>query len=301
MVNWIRQNKLATLLILILLLVVFKDNLPVFRTARLATKQVSYDQAGMEPAMAPLESIGSNFSLPISREVAPVQQEERLVVEQSSMSLVVAEVQKTAEKVMDYAKEVGGYMVSSSLTRPEEAPFATVVVRVPQDKFRETLEQFRKMAIRVASENILGTDVTSEYVDIEARVATLQKTKAKFESILEGATQVQDILQVQRELVNLQEQIDRLKGRQNYLEQTAKLSKITVYLSSDEFALPYVPAKPFRPETIFKQAVRSLVGSLRGLAKAGIWIGVYSVIWLPVLVIFLLVRKWRRGKPAGIK
>jgi hypothetical protein len=101
--------------------------------------------------------------------------------------------------------------------------------------------------------------------------------------------------------VSLQDQIDVLKGRQKYLEQTAKLSKITVYLSSDEFALPYVPAKPFRPETIFKQAVRSLVLTLRDLAKAGIWIGVYSIVWLPVLVIILLVRKWRKRKPAGIK
>ncbi|KPJ70501.1 hypothetical protein AMJ51_01675 [Microgenomates bacterium DG_75] len=121
------------------------------------------------------------------------------------------------------------------MTSPEEAPFATVIVRVPADNFRATLDFFRSLAVKVTSERILGTDVTDEYVDIEARLATLEKTKVKFEEIMEKATEVQDILNVQREIIRLQDQIDALKGRQKYLEQTAKLAKITAYLSTDEY------------------------------------------------------------------
>lgn len=235
---------------------------------------------------------------PPQPEYAPTEKEERLVVEESSMSLVVLKVRETADKIVDKAKEIGGFMVSTSLSRPEEAPFATVVVRVPTEKFRETLDYFRTLAVKVSSENILGTDVTAEYVDIEARLATLEKTKTKFEAILEQATKVQDILQVQRELINLQDRIDTLKGRQRYLEQTAELAKITVYLSTDELALPYAPAKPFRPTVIFKLAVRSLVRTLRSVVTAVIWIGIYAVIWLPVILIIYFVRKWRQKKPA---
>ncbi len=154
------------------------------------------------------------------------------------------------------------------------------------------LDYFRDLAVKVSSERILGTDVTAEYVDIEARLETLEKTKAKFEEIMEKATAVQDILNVQRELIRTQDQIDALKGQQKYLEQTAKLAKITIYLSTDEYALPYVPAKPFRPQVVFKLAVRSLVGSLRSVATATIWIVVYAVIWLPALLIFIFLRRW---------
>ena len=153
-------------------------------------------------------------------------------------------------------------MVSSSLTQPEEAPYAVVVVRIPSNNFRSILDNFRQMAIKVTSENITGRDVTDEYVDIEARLTTLEKTKARFEEIMDQAVKIDDILRVQREIISLQSQIDNLKGRQQMLEQTAALSRITIYLSTDEIALPYTPSDTFRPTVIIKQAIRSLILNL---------------------------------------
>lgn len=182
-------------------------------------------------------------------------------------------------------------MVSSSLSQPEEAPYANVVVRVPAKSLKATLDYFRSLSIKVSSENLFGTDVTDQYVDIQARLDTLNKTKAKFEEILVKADKVTDILEVQRQIIYIQDQIDSLKGQQQYLEKTAELAKITLYLSTDEFSLPYAPSAPFRPAVIFKYAVRSLVGTLRGIVQALIWIGVYSVIMVPVLLVVYFVRR----------
>lgn len=295
--DWIKRNKLITLLVVIVLFFVFKELFPSFWRIQPLTRKVGFEQA----VEAPLGKIGAP---PLTRDIIsqpefpPTEQKERLVIEESRLSLVVLNVRETTDKIIDYAKQAGGFMVSTSLTHPEEAPFATVVIRVPAENFREVIDYFRTLAVKVSSENLLGIDVTAEYVDIEARLATLEKTKAKFESILEQATSVQDILQVQRELVNLQEQIDALKGRQKYLEQTAKLAKITIYLSTDELALPYVPAKPFRPSVIFKRAVRSLVGTARSLVTLLIWVAVYTPVWLPIILIVLFIKKWRKKPPS---
>ncbi|TSC54123.1 MAG: hypothetical protein LiPW16_150 [Microgenomates group bacterium LiPW_16] len=297
--DWIKKNKLVTALLVVVLLLVAKEFLPGFWQMRPLKREIGFEQA----VEAPLGKIGApslTRGIIPQPEYPPTEQEERLIIEESRLSLVVLNVRETTDKIIDYAKQAGGFMVSTSLTHPEEAPFATVVVRVPAENFREAIDYFRTLAVKVSSENILGTDVTAEYVDIEARLATLEKTKAKFESILAQATAVSDILQVQRELINLQEQIDSLKGRKTYLEKTAKLAKITVYLSTDEFALPYVPAKPFRPSVIFKQAVRSLIGTARGIATLSIWIVVYAPIWIPILFIIFFIRKWRK-KPSEIK
>lgn len=291
MIEWIKRNKLVTFLIILLLFFLGKDLFSVssFQQSRLKTAPLESgvgEEIGLMPA-------AGGLSLPISRqEAAPTETKDRLVVEESSLSMVVASVRETGDKIIDQAKSAGGYMVSTSLTNPEEAPFATVVVRVPADDFRAVLDYFRSLAIKVTSENIRGTDVTDEYVDIEARLTTLEKTKAKFEEIMAKATQVQDILEVQRQLIYIQDQIDALKGRQKYLEQTAKLAKITVYLSTDEYVLPYAPSEAFRPAVVFKQAVRSLVRTLRSLAKAFIWIGVYAIVWLPAIMVIFFIRKW---------
>lgn len=299
-IDWIKQNKLVALIIVILLYFVVKDYFLGYFYSVVPLQKTYQAPMGEFGAIEDIEyapATGGIGMLPIpGREYAPTETEERLVVEESTMSLVVTNVGETSDKVIDHAKSAGGYMVSTSLTNPEEAPFATVVVRIPAEKFRTALDYFRSLGVKVTSERILGTDVTDEYVDIEARLVTLEKTKDKFEEILEIATEVQDILNVQRQLIYVQDQIDDLKGRQKYLEQTAKLSKITVYLSTDEFALPYAPTETFRPRLIFKLAVRSLVRALRSIVRLLIWIGVYAVVWIPVGLIVFFVWKWKKKK-----
>jgi len=286
-----KKNLLTVALLLLVLLLVYKEFQPAIRplTGGIGKSEMMFESVAEAPGL-----VGQRGIIPPPSSLPPVESEDRLIVEKSSMSLVVSQVREVADKIIDHAKQVGGFMVSTSLTRPEEAPFAAVVIRVPADKFRETLDYFRNLAIKVSSENILGTDVTAEYIDIKARLTTLEKTKVKFESILDQATRVEDILKVQRELINLQDRVDALKGRQEYLEQTAKLAKITVYLSTDELALPYAPAKPFRPAVIFKLATRSLIRTLRSTVTLLVWLGVYAVIWLPIILVIFFIKKRKK-------
>jgi hypothetical protein len=289
MLNWIRQNKALTITLLIIGYLLWKNN-NVIPTPLDITP--SY-QMGFKESVAPPLSF-SRRSLPVAGggNIAPSESTDRLVVQESSLSLVVKDVREVSEKIVDFAKQNDGFMVNQNFSSPEEAPFATITVRIPSIKLQQVLNYYRGLTVKVSSENLLGTDVTDEYVDIEARLGTLNKTKAKFEEIMAKATEIQDILNVQRELISLQDQIDSLKGRQDYLEKTAKLAKITIYLSTDEFSLPYAPAETFRPEVIFKKAVRALVLTLRGIAEKLIWIAVFSVIWVPALIIVYFINRW---------
>lgn len=294
MIDWIKRNKLTLLLVVVIALLLIRNNqfIPLERQATIPSVMMETDGVGGAAGPVNVKSI----PVPVVDQYTPTRAQNRLVVQESSMSMVVSDVRKTSDEIVAKAQNLGGYMVDSSVTNPEEAPFATVSIRVPADQLKNALDYFRSLAVKVTSENIQGTDVTDQYTDITARLETLDKTRAKFEEIMDKASQVQDILTVQRELVNLQDQIDSLKGQQQYLEQTAKLAKITVYLSTDEFALPYVPTNNFRPEVIFKEAVRSLVSNVRNFAGMLIWVVVYGVVWIPLLIIsYLILRKRKQN------
>lgn len=229
--------------------------------------------------VAKVSSLGIAPSSMMFDEAAPVVQENRLVVRNTNLSLKVNDVRRIVDEIALKASQFGGFLVSSSLNVPDGPATGQVDIRVLSDKLPEALKAIRALGVKVISESVMGTDVTSEYVDLTARLETLLKTKVKFEKIMESATQVGDLLNVQRELINLQSQIDSLRGQQKYLEQTAKLSLITVYLGTDELALPYAPDESWRPTVVFKQAVRSLVKSIRELGTVLIWVFVYIPVW----------------------
>lgn len=305
MINWIKQNKLTAFLLIIVLYFLFFQRI-VSGLFGLSTKQATFSgtpsttfdrSAGVpEMGVSKLGSISMPNIIPPQPNYPPTDTQNRLVVQESNLSLLVKNVREVADLIVTFAQKSGGYMVSSSLANPQDVASATVVIRIPAEKLKETLEFLRGNAVKVVSENLWGEDVTDQYTDINARLATLNTTKAKFEEIMTKATEVQDILNVQREIINLQSQIDSLKGQQLYMEKTAQLAKITVYLSTDELALPYAPSETWRPDVIFKTAVRSLIQNVRNLGTLLIWAGVYSVIWVPVLVLYLIYRRRKSSK-----
>jgi hypothetical protein len=124
----------------------------------------------------------------------------------------------------------------------------------------------------------------------------MEKTKAKIQAIMDQATRVSDLIDIQNQLNNVQRQIDNYKGQQKYLEQTAKLTRITVNLSTDELALPYTPDKAWRPEAVFKAAVRSLVGLLRSVAGGLIWIAVFAPALAVLVAVAWVIRRLARGR-----
>lgn len=294
---WIKNNKFTTLLLLIILFLVLRLGVSGSSLPSKSSSSSNSESAGRGgvPNPALKSQMADTAMMAPGAESAPQPEiTERKVVEESNVSMVVDDVRGKMDKILDETKKKEGYMVSSTLNQPEEAPFANLVLRVPNKELRPMLVMLRSLAIKVTSENLRGTDVTDQYTDLEARLKTLETTKAKFEEIMAKAYVVNDIMQVQQQLVYIQDQIDSIKGQQQYLDKTSENSKLTIYLSTDEFSLPYAPQDSFRPSVIFKQAVRSLVSALRGLAKAAIWIVVFGVIWVPVVIIIYLLKKYRK-------
>lgn len=220
-----------------------------------------------------------------------LKQSGQVVIQESSLSLVVSDVRKVADSITSYAKGLGGIFVSQSLTQPEEAPLAIVSVRVPTDKFDQSVEYFRNLSVKVSSENLVGTDVTRQSQDLDAQIKILEEGIRRLSEIRDRATTTADILAATREILSLQQQLDYLTSQKKALAEAVGMALITAHLSTDELSLPYQPTTGFRPEAIFKQAVRDLVASLYRAGEAAIWLGVYSVIWVPALLII-----WALGK-----
>jgi hypothetical protein len=296
-ITWIKANKLAAILLLVVGYFVFKNLTPSLLLNRsISAPGVGGEFVGYDSGSS--LKINTAETLPYRSGVAPAPEvTDRIVITESSLSLVVKKVNEIQKTIQKKAEELGGYLVNINTSNPSEAAAASgsITVRVPQKKLDEALDYFRGLAAKVVFESINGQDVTDEYVDIETRLNNLGKVKTKYEEILAKAEKVDDIMQVQNQLVNLQSQIDNLKGQQKYLEKSAEFSKVTVYLSTDELALPYAPTETWRPTVIFKKAVRSLVGSVRKIGSLIIWVAVYSIIWIPALVIYKLIQR-RRNK-----
>ena len=86
------------------------------------------------------------------------------------------------------------------------------------------------MAEDVESEVTTSQDVTDEYFDLQSRLKNQQATEEALIRLLDRAESVEHALAVQRELSSVQENVERLLGRIELLEETSAYSLITVNL-----------------------------------------------------------------------
>ena len=157
----------------------------------------------------------------------------------------------------------------------------------------------RQMAVRVDDERVASDDVTQEYVDLQARLRAQEAAESRYLALMERAQNVNDVVTVQRELTSVRATIEQIKGRIQYLERSSAMSLITIRLTPK--ANPQPLADPgWSPNEQVREAVRTLVDLGQYLATVGIWIAVFSPLWLPVaLAVLWLSRRSRNSGKVG--
>lgn len=217
--------------------------------------------------------------------------DERKFQTDTSYSIQVKKVKDVITTLETKAKELGGFLVSKDIRTPDGAENGYVSVRIPNDKVDDFKKTISDNSVKIVSEYSWGNDITKQYVDTAERLRTYEATKAIYEQMLNKATAFDDILRAQQLIIQTQDQIDALKGDMQYLDGQSKTTLITVNLSTDEYELPLAPSQAFRPEAEFKNAVRSLLVTLRQVAYAVIWLAVYAVVLIPAFLLGKFVWK----------
>ena len=291
MLNWIKSHKILSIIIAFLLLFAFYslsiDRYAIYSNipgaSVMPSEKYSYSSIS-----------GGNDAMYSGRgQAAPTPDiEERKIAENSKFSLLVKNVTETTDNIKKKISEIkGAYTVSSNINRGEYSDTANIVIRVPVANVEEIKTFLRDSSVKVISENIERKDITDSYVDIERRLSDLEKQRIRFEQILNSADTVEELMSVQNAIFQLQNQIDSYQGQLNYMKGITRTSKITIYLATDEMSLPYAPENPWKPEAVFKNAVRSLLTTLQGIGKLLIWVAVYSPLVLVLVVTYVIIKK----------
>lgn len=307
--NWTKNNKLATFIIFVLgLVVIFKGQygyIPYMMGNRslyqsdintISGREVSTSPEKMIAGGAPRGMGGGGVNIPYAQATPTLNVTDRKVITEASLSLQVKSVEETVNNVTTKVNGLGGYVVNANISRPEFGESATLTVRVPSAAITEFLSFVKTNAVKVINENISGSDITDQYVDLDTRLAQLVAQKTKLEAILNSAVTVQDIMAVQPYITQIQNEIDSVKGQTNYIDGATKSSLISMYLSTDELSLPYAPEQSWRPQAILKNAIRSLILHVQTAGTALIWLGVYSLVIVPALSIVLIIYLLKKRK-----
>jgi hypothetical protein len=227
---------------------------------------------------------------------------QRMVIRNATLTLIVEDPLESMEAISLMAEELGGFVVNSSMYQTStssnvEVYNASITIRVEAENLNRALSELRESALEVRSENVSGQDVTQEYTDLESSLRNAELAEQELQEILEQAVDADDILAIYEQLRQIRGEIERIKGRIQYIEQSVSLSAISIELIADEAAQP-IEIGGWRPAGVAKEAIEDLIRGLQSLADFLIRFGICG---LPVLILggvplYLIVRAIRRRR-----
>jgi uncharacterized protein DUF4349 len=193
------------------------------------------------------------------------------------------------------AARVGGYVGNANVVAGREQHRTAVLeVKVPAERFDDLIAGLRPLG-RVESVNVSAQDVGEEYVDVTARIANARRLEERLIDLLATrAGKLQDVLNVERELARVREEIERHEGRLRYLRSRTSLSTLSVSLHEP---LP-ITGNPSAGDVVAEAFRRAWLNLLALLAGAIASLGVLVPLVLVGGTAVAGFRRWRRPAPA---
>ncbi len=124
-------------------------------------------------------------------------------------------------EIFSLAEESGGYV--------ESAFSGIIVIRVPVEKFDEMFERVLGLG-EVVRKSVETYDVTEYFRDLSVRLEIAEKTRDRLYKLLEKTDDVDERLELLREIRRLTDEIERIKQNLELIKKQISFSRITIEL-----------------------------------------------------------------------
>lgn len=189
------------------------------------------------PAAGAADSAPLTAPLPQEAPKAPPVQ--RDVVKTATMTVTVGDPTAAADRAADIATDAGGRVDSRTEDRGSALNRArvTLSLRVPADELDGAIDRLKQLGT-VETLDLQTEDVTSQRVDLDARIKALQTSVDRLLSIMRDARDPSALIEAENALSQRQADLDSLRAQRAALGEQIAFSTITVEVLAEQAGGP---------------------------------------------------------------
>ncbi len=207
---------------------------------------------------------------------------DRKIIRSGDLRFEVDDLEAARGNILERVKTSGGYVEGDERGDWGRSRSVTLRVRIPADRFDAFVQELQGLG-RLESQNINATDVTSEWVDVEARITAKRTVEKRYLELAAQAKNVPEMLEVERELGNVRAEIESMEARMKSLRDQVGMSTLTITCTKQQALV-----ERFSPKfgVAFKEGWNNLL-------RFAVWL---ANLWPFVILIGVSVWWWRRRR-----
>ncbi len=268
-------------------------------TATGTTSSASSFMADAESAEYAMESSTNSIDLSTDTATRTVEEDAtdstRKIIYTTRLTLESKTYDDTLADLSAALNEIGGYLeYSENYTNSSNVRWGSFIYRIPAEAYSTFMSSLGESGnVTYLSES--ADDVTTQYLDLEARITTLTQQRDRLWELQAAAENLTDLLEIETALSDVLYQIESYQSQLNYL--ATQVDYATVYLTLQE-VIDYTVVEPTVWDQIsnaFTSAIMNFITTIGSLILVilSIWV------WLALALVAFFVyysRKKKRNK-----
>ena len=222
-----------------------------------------------------------------------------MIIRTAQLSLITKEFDKARANLEGILKRHRGYVGELKAGGSTgSGRTLTATLRVPSDQLDATLTEVKTLG-RVESESQSGQDVTSQYVDLQARLSNARNTEQRLTDLLRNRTgKLSDVLEVEQELDRVRGEIEQMEAERKNMSNQVSYATLNATIAEDYQAQLQVvpPSTSTRLSNAAVEGYRSMADGVVSLALFLLSTGPSLLLWgallfLPARFVWKKVRR----------
>ncbi|GAA4069931.1 DUF4349 domain-containing protein [Amphibacillus indicireducens] len=248
------------------------------------------DEASYQSEIGMMSDEQADFAIEPTDPTAPdlerLSEATRKIIYNAYLDLEVKQYLDVVQIIEETVNEMNGYIVSNQTSRlDDQLHEGHLQLRIPQeslDLFFNFLEDNDQILIN--HRELTGKDVTDQYVDLATRLESREQLEARLLTFMEEAETTEDLLNISRDLANVQYEIESIKGQMNYIDNRSDLATVELYIIEQQTEFAHE-----QNLNIWQRTKEQWLNSYNRLLIGGANLFVFIVGNLPVIILIVVI------------
>jgi hypothetical protein len=153
---------------------------------------------------------------------------EQKIIKNANLRFETEDLSSTAETISKAVKKYHAQTQSDAESKTDYELKRNMTVRIPARNFEAFMADISKGVKYFDTKEISSEDVTEQYFDTEARIKAKKVLEQRYLELIGKAKKVSEILEIEKELSAIREEIEAKEGQLRFMKSRIALSTINI-------------------------------------------------------------------------
>ncbi|MAP81604.1 MAG: hypothetical protein CL526_11010 [Aequorivita sp.] len=225
---------------------------------------------------------------PPAAEVIDVKEDQK-IIKTARLVFESNDMEATHKTMLQLVTKHKGFVQNDNSGKDYNRIYKNLTVRIPTKNFQSFIDEISEGISFFDQRTISRQDVSEEFIDLQARLKAKQKLETRYLELLKKAKTVKEMLDIERELSKIREEIEAKQGRLQYLENKVSLSTVTI-----EFYK--ITAQTGVTQSYGQKIVNALQGGWNGISVFFLGVLYLWPLIIVAIIVVIILRKFLKRK-----